>query len=242
MFNPTAETGVATPGGPALDVLTKSESLGGDGTPAVAAFTPETFALKLGISGRLREPYGRVVGAPPAHSRWSTQGPRRGGTGHDRGPRRDACGASQDCRRSELHVFFEHQADPQAVEMAAFPARDKHQFAEHWARSGRRTLVARTIVADDMVAGNIGSWQESGQQLLGYWVGREWWGRGIATQALTLFVDEVSIRPLYAHVAVHNVGSIRVLDKCGFRRDHVQEAKAPVPDDGIKEFIFVLNA
>ena len=46
----TAETGVATPGGPALDVLTRDESLGGDGTPAVAAFTPETFALKLGIS------------------------------------------------------------------------------------------------------------------------------------------------------------------------------------------------
>jgi RimJ/RimL family protein N-acetyltransferase len=93
-----------------------------------------------------------------------------------------------------------------------------------------------------MVAGNIGSWQENGQQLLGYWVGREWWGRGVATQALALLVDEVSIRPLYAHVAVHNVGSIRVLEKCGFRRDRVQEAKAPAPDDGIEEFIFVLNA
>ena len=45
-----SESGVETPGGPALDVLTKNESLGGDGTPAVAAFTPEPFALKLGIS------------------------------------------------------------------------------------------------------------------------------------------------------------------------------------------------
>ena len=51
ILNPaTAETGVDTPGGPALDVLTKDESLGGDGTPTVAAFTPEPFALKLGIS------------------------------------------------------------------------------------------------------------------------------------------------------------------------------------------------
>ena len=93
-----------------------------------------------------------------------------------------------------------------------------------------------------MVAGNIGSWQDNGQQLLGYWLGREWWGRAVATQALALFVNEVSIRPLYAHVAVHNVGSIRVLDKSGFRRDRVQEAKASAPDDGIEEFIFVLNA
>jgi RimJ/RimL family protein N-acetyltransferase len=143
----------------------------------------------------------------------------------------------------DLDTFFDHQVDPQAVEMAAFTARDKDQFAEHWAKlRADKTVVARTIVADGMVAGNIGSWQQNGQQLLGYWVGRECWGRGVATQALALFVGEMTIRPLYAHVAVHNVGSIRVLDKCGFRRDRVQEANAPAPDDGIEEFIFVLNA
>jgi RimJ/RimL family protein N-acetyltransferase len=143
----------------------------------------------------------------------------------------------------DLGVFFDHQADPQAVEMAAFPARDKDQFAAHWAKvRGDDTLVARTIVADGQVAGNIGSWPENGQQLLGYWVGREFWGRGVATQAVALFVDELSVRPLYAHVVMHNVGSIRVLEKCGFRRDRVEEPKAPAPDDGIEEFIYVLNA
>src|SRR3954447_5572166 len=143
----------------------------------------------------------------------------------------------------DLEVFFDHRADPEAVEMAAFPARDKDQFLVHWAKvRADDTNVVRTIVADGMVAGTVGSWQENGQQLLGYWVGREYWGRGVATQVLALLVDEVSIRPLYAHVAVHNVGSIRVLDKCGFRHDPAQEAKAPAPDDGIEEFIFVLNA
>ena len=143
----------------------------------------------------------------------------------------------------DIDVFFDHQADPQAVEMAAFPARDWDQFAAHWAKvRADDTNVVRTIVADGLVAGNIGSWQDNGQQLVGYWVGREWWGRGVATRALALLVDEVSTRPLYAHVAAHNVGSIRVLDKCGFRRDRAQEANAPAPDDGIEEFIFVLNA
>jgi RimJ/RimL family protein N-acetyltransferase len=143
----------------------------------------------------------------------------------------------------DLDVFFDNQLDPQAVEMAAFPARDKDQFAAHWAKiRADDTAVVRTIVADGVVAGNIGSWRENGQRLIGYWVGREYWGRGVATQALARFVGEVSTRPLYAHVAVHNVGSIRVLDKCGFQRDHVQEANAPAPDDGIEEFIFVLNA
>ena len=142
----------------------------------------------------------------------------------------------------DLDVFFDHQVDPEAIEMAAFPARDNDQFAAHWAKiRADDTVVVRTIVADGMVAGNIGSWPDNGQHLVGYWVGREYWGRGVATQALTRFVDEVSTRPLYAHVAVHNVGSIRVLEKCGFRRDRVQEAKAPAPDDGIEEFIYVLN-
>ena len=143
----------------------------------------------------------------------------------------------------DLEVFFDHQADPQAVEMAAFPARAQDQFAAHWAKLRTDdTLLVRTIVADGEVAGNIGSWPDNGQQLLGYWVGREFWGRGVATQALALLVDEVSVRPLYAHVVAHNGGSIRVLDKCGFRRDRAQEAMAPAPDDGIEEFIFVLNA
>jgi RimJ/RimL family protein N-acetyltransferase len=143
----------------------------------------------------------------------------------------------------DLDVFFDHQADPEAAEMAAFPSRDKDQFAAHWARiRADDTVIMRTIVADGTVAGNIGSWEQDGQRLLGYWVGREHWGRGVATEALAQFVGQVTARPLHAHVAVHNTGSIRVLEKCAFRRDRVQEATAPAPDDGIEEFIFVLGA
>lgn len=143
----------------------------------------------------------------------------------------------------DLGVFFDHQADPEATEMAAFPARGKDQFAAHWARiRADATVIQRTIVADGAVAGYIGSWEQDGQRLLGYWIGRDHWGRGIATQALAQFTRQVTTRPLHAHVAVHNAGSIRVLQKCGFRRDRVQEATAPAPDDGIEEFIFVLDA
>ncbi len=143
----------------------------------------------------------------------------------------------------DLDVFFDHQADPGAIEMAAFPARDREQFAAHWARTrADDTAVLRTIVVDGRVAGNIVSWQQDGQRLLGYWVGREHWGRGVATEALAQFVGQVTARPLYAHVAVHNIGSVRVLEKCGFRRDRVQEAKAPAPGDGIEELIFMLDA
>jgi RimJ/RimL family protein N-acetyltransferase len=142
----------------------------------------------------------------------------------------------------DLDVFFDHQNDPEAQKMAAFPARGREQFAVHWARiRADPTVVVRTIMADDMVAGNVGSWEENGDRLLGYWVGREYWGRGIATHAVASFVDEVPTRPLHAHVAVRNVGSIRVLEKCGFRRDRRREMEAPAPADGVKEYMFVLS-
>jgi RimJ/RimL family protein N-acetyltransferase len=143
----------------------------------------------------------------------------------------------------DLGVFFEHQADPEANEMAAFPARGKEQFAAHWARvRANGTAVLRTIVADGRVAGYITSWEQEGQRLIAYWVGREHWGRGVTTQALAQFTRQVTARPLHAQVAAHNAGSIRVLEKCGFRRDRVQEATAPASDDGIEELIFVLDA
>src|SRR5690349_9981108 len=125
---------------------------------------------------------------------------------------------------ADVAVFFEHQTDPEATEMAAFPARDRDPFEAHWAKiRADHTLVTRTVVADGRVAGNIGSWPQDGQQLLGYWIGRDWWGRGVATRAVALLVAELPVRPLHAHVAAHNVGSIRVLEKCGFRRDREQE-------------------
>jgi RimJ/RimL family protein N-acetyltransferase len=117
----------------------------------------------------------------------------------------------------DLPVFFEHQRDPEAVEMAAFPAREREPFFEHWHRiMGDDELVAKTIVSEGEVAGNISSWERDGKRLVGYWLGREFWGRGLATQALAELVEELTVRPLYAEVSTTNVGSIRVLEKCGF--------------------------
>ena len=128
-------------------------------------------------------------------------------------------GVLRDVIEDDLPVFFEHQLDPEAVEMAAFPAREREPFFEHWHRiMGVDENVLKTIVSDGEVAGNISSWEREGKRLVGYWLGREFWGRGLATRALAEFVEELTIRPLYAEVATTNIGSIRVLEKCGFAR------------------------
>jgi RimJ/RimL family protein N-acetyltransferase len=121
---------------------------------------------------------------------------------------------------ADVRIFYEHQADPAASAMAAFPSREYDAHIAHWTNIilPNETGLARTIVVDGEVAGNVLSWAADGRRLVGYWIGREFWGRGIATQALAEFLELLTERPLYAQVAHHNIGSIRVLEKCGFVR------------------------
>lgn len=123
----------------------------------------------------------------------------------------------RDVVEGDLDTFYEQQLDPEAVEMALFPSRDREAFYAHWQRVlANDAMMTQTIVADGKVAGNIGCWEQDGRRLVGYWLGREFWGRGLATQALSELLEEVTVRPLYAWVATSNKGSIRVLEKCGF--------------------------
>lgn len=121
-------------------------------------------------------------------------------------------------RDDDLSTFFQHQIDPESNRMAAFPARDQAAFDAHWAKiRADERIILRAIEVDGQVAGNLVSFERGGAREVGYWLGREFWGRGIATAALTQFLQIVTVRPLHAVLAPHNVASRRVLEKCGFR-------------------------
>ena len=118
---------------------------------------------------------------------------------------------------ADLPVLFEQQRDPEANRMAEFPPRDHDAFMAHWAEClANETTILRTIVSREEVAGSIVGWEQAGRRNVGYWLGRDYWGQGIATAALRQFLVSVPSRPLYAHVAKGNAASIRVLQKCGF--------------------------
>jgi RimJ/RimL family protein N-acetyltransferase len=88
----------------------------------------------------------------------------------------------------------------------------------HWGRVLKEeTALKKTILFDGEVAGNIVSFVNSGEREVGYWIGRGFWGRGVATRALAEFLRLEERRPLHARVVRHNTASIRVLEKCGFR-------------------------
>ena len=98
----------------------------------------------------------------------------------------------RDVAESDLDAFYEHQREPEATEMALFPARDREAFDAHWQRIlADDSLIKKTIVHDGQVAGNIGCWEQDGRRLIGYWVGKEFWGRGLATRALAEFVEDL---------------------------------------------------
>lgn len=146
----------------------------------------------------------------------------------------------RDVRGDDLPTLFEHQMDPEANRMANFDARDRDAFMAHWAKIlVDETVVAKTVVHRDAVAGNVVSWTHDDERDVGYWIGRDHWGKGVATAALSAFLEELETRPLYAHVAAHNVGSIRVLEKCGFER--TDDGSTAADGGGVEELLLKLD-
>jgi RimJ/RimL family protein N-acetyltransferase len=147
----------------------------------------------------------------------------------------------RDVTESDLPIFFEQQRDPDAAEMAAFPPRDETAFARHWAALlADERIMKKTVVFQGRVAGHIVSFRQGGEGVVGYWLGKEYWGRGIATEALSQFLQYVRERPLYAHVAKRNEASIRVLEKCGFAISGQNTTLSG--EEEVEEFIMRLDA
>ncbi|MCZ0989869.1 GNAT family N-acetyltransferase [Streptomyces diastatochromogenes] len=121
---------------------------------------------------------------------------------------------------SDLPVFFRQMTDPTALRMAAFGPKDpadRAAFDAHWRRIRASPDVLRTVLADGAVVGSAAVYGEPGEREVTYWIERAYWGRGVATAALRALLAEVPERPLYARAAADNAGSLRVLEKCGFR-------------------------
>jgi RimJ/RimL family protein N-acetyltransferase len=129
----------------------------------------------------------------------------------------------RDVEDSDLDIFFVQQREPQANWMAAFTSKDPSDhtaFLAHWARiRADPTNIIQTILADSAVAGHISKYEEEPDRPeVTYWLGKNFWGQGVATHALSSFLSgQLSARPVYARVAQDNPGSRRVLEKCGFR-------------------------
>lgn len=119
--------------------------------------------------------------------------------------------------QDDLPRMYAFNLDPDANRLAMTIPRSGADFDAHWERVlSDPKIVAKAISVNNVLAGHISCFQQDGLYAVGYWIGRDFWGQGIATRALQLLLTIVPVRPLHARVAASNQASLRVLQKCGF--------------------------
>jgi RimJ/RimL family protein N-acetyltransferase len=153
--------------------------------------------------------------------------------------------ALREIKASDLDDIFEQMRDPMSVQVAAFTTEDPNDrlaFDSHMAKvMGASDVTNRAITYDNNLVGTIASFVSEGAREVTYWIDRSYWGQGIASRALVLLLDEVSIRPLRARVASDNIGSLRVLERAGFRRVDTETSYAPARGTEIEETLLELS-
>ena len=152
----------------------------------------------------------------------------------------------RDLTQTDLPVFFQQQRDPLANHMAAFTAKDPNDqaaFNAHWEKVlADQGITIQTILYNEQVAGHILCHSWFGDSEISYWIGRDFWGQGVATRALKEFLTLLDERPLFARVVKDNLASLRVLQKCGFKIVGEDQGYANARHQQVEEFILKLES
>jgi RimJ/RimL family protein N-acetyltransferase len=119
---------------------------------------------------------------------------------------------------------------------------DRQRFNAHMATVlNSPEITMRAITCNGQLVGSIASFVVEGETEVTYWIDRAAWGRGIASRALSLFLEVAQVRPLYAGATTDNVASLRVLGKSGFRVIGTEVSFAPARGADIEETILRLD-
>ena len=150
----------------------------------------------------------------------------------------------RDVIESDLLTLFEHQLDPAANWMAAFTAKDPSNwddFKRRWDNIlTEPKITKRAILADDQLVGSLVCYGSPTDREIGYWLGRQHWGKGFATLAVRQFIKLIPERPLYARVVKDNPASLRVLQKTGFKVVSETRGYANARQAEVEEYLLVL--
>lgn len=145
----------------------------------------------------------------------------------------------------DLDALYAQAVDPESIRLAAFtPAQqaDREAFLNRMSRLRTdQSVTCLAIDVDGTAVGSIGAFHIEDELEVTYWVDRAHWGKGIATAALKLLLAEIEERPVYGRAASDNVGSLRVLEKVGFRRIGVDRGFANGRGEEIEETILRLD-
>jgi RimJ/RimL family protein N-acetyltransferase len=148
-------------------------------------------------------------------------------------------------REDDLDDLYRWESDPTAAGMAAFtradPA-DRAAFDAHHQRvRSDPNNTNQAIEEDGVLAGMIASFTVEGDRELTYWIDRVRWGRGVASEAVRIFLELETQRPLFARAAAHNLGSNKVLLRNRFMKIGEETSWAAGVGEDVLEYIYRLD-
>ena len=102
---------------------------------------------------------------------------------------------------------------------------DARAFIDDCRHSEELCQYIRAIVVNQQAVGVIGCTRQTDVHCkcseIGYWLGEEFWGRGIVTNAVVQISREVfqcqDVARIFAEIFAFSTGSIKVLEKAGFQ-------------------------
>lgn len=132
----------------------------------------------------------------------------------------------------------------------SFPYPYSAADAEGWVKFTNQQNPPRNlaIATDEEVIGGIGLRLHDDVHRctaeVGYWLGEEYWGRGIATEALRVFTDycfsTFALTRIYAGVFERNLASMRVLEKAGYHAEAILQQAVIKGDHVMDEHYYVM--
>ncbi len=147
--------------------------------------------------------------------------------------------------KEDLELFYQNQADEEANFMAAFTPKDpydKEAYLKKWTRlMGDDTVHMQTILLDNEAVGCVVKFVMGEDADITYAMDKQYWGKGITTEAVKQFLQIENTRPLYGRVANDNYGSQRILEKAGFARIGENMYFANARGQEIEEYIYRLD-
>jgi ribosomal-protein-alanine N-acetyltransferase len=145
---------------------------------------------------------------------------------------------------ADLEVLFQFQIDEEAAFMAGFMSKDhadKNVYIEKYKKFlSDPTIFMRTIWLNENIVGSVAKYEMDGDAEITYWIDKKYWGQGIATIALNEFLKLETTRPIFGRAAFDNMGSQRVLEKCGFEKIGTDRGFAFARKEEIEEVIYKL--
>jgi [ribosomal protein S5]-alanine N-acetyltransferase len=144
----------------------------------------------------------------------------------------------------DLKTLYQIQTNKEANYMAAFTslesAQENNYIAKYSKFLNEPTINLQTIKIGEQIIGSISKFEMNNENEITYWIDKEFWGKGITTAALALFLQSEYARPIYGRTAFDNIASQKVLEKCGFIKTGTDKGFANARQIEIEEYIYKL--